>query len=201
MNFGSRLMARGAVGADVAALQFLLAWHGFPSGTIDGVFKDHVSAAVIAFQQWRQLPMTGVAGPKTLSALRSEPPLSPLALAWPLPLAVADRFGPRHQRFHTGIDIPATTGTPVSAAAAGQVVAAGWAAGGWGYRVRISHASGLETISAHLSRVEVRVGQRVVVGQIVGRVGATGDARGPHLHFEARLRGAAIDPLLRWRRS
>jgi murein DD-endopeptidase MepM/ murein hydrolase activator NlpD len=75
------------------------------------------------------------------------------------------------------------------------VIFAGWAAGGWGKLVTLAHASGVRTMYAHLSRVAVRVGQRVVAGQRVGRVGASGHASGPHLHFEVRLGGAAVDPL------
>ena len=59
----------------------------------------------------------------------------------------------------------------------------------------IAHRDGVRTMYAHLSRVDVRVGQRVRTGARVGLVGATGDATGPHLHFEVRLRGAAVDPL------
>jgi murein DD-endopeptidase MepM/ murein hydrolase activator NlpD len=75
------------------------------------------------------------------------------------------------------------------------VTFAGWSAGGWGYLVAIAHSNGVRTLYAHLSRVSVRVGQRVAAGQRVGRVGASGYATGPHLHFEVRLRGAAVDPL------
>jgi murein DD-endopeptidase MepM/ murein hydrolase activator NlpD len=59
----------------------------------------------------------------------------------------------------------------------------------------VAHRSGVRTIYAHLSRALVSLGQRVATGEAVGRVGATGDATGPHLHFEVRLRGAAVDPL------
>jgi murein DD-endopeptidase MepM/ murein hydrolase activator NlpD len=108
---------------------------------------------------------------------------------------VTDGFGPRGTRFHTGIDIPAPTGTGVVAAAPGRVAFAGWLAGGWGLLVAVAHRDGTRTLYAHLSRVEVRVGERVQAGWQLGRVGATGDATGPHLHFEVRVRGAAVDPL------
>ena len=97
--------------------------------------------------------------------------------------------------FHSGIDLIAPAGAPVAAAASGRVVWAGYRAGGWGLLVTIAHPNGVRTMYAHLSRVGVRVGERVGVGAPVGRVGATGDATGPHLHFEVRLRGAAVDPL------
>jgi murein DD-endopeptidase MepM/ murein hydrolase activator NlpD len=67
--------------------------------------------------------------------------------------------------------------------------------GGWGNLVTIANASGVRTMYAHLSRISVGVGQRVATGAQVGLVGATGDATGPHLHFEIRVRGAAVDPL------
>jgi murein DD-endopeptidase MepM/ murein hydrolase activator NlpD len=75
------------------------------------------------------------------------------------------------------------------------VAYAGWLPGGWGLLVAVAHRDGTRTLYAHLSRVEVRVGERVQAGWQVGRVGATGHASGPHLHFEVRVRGAAVDPL------
>ena len=191
---GSRPLTRGASGWDVAALQFLLAWHGFPSATFDGGLGAHTERAVRRFQRWAGLPADGVAGPGTIAALRKPLPRCPIALAWPVAGPVGDGFGPRGNRFHAGIDIVAGTGTPVRAAAAGRVVFAAPAGGGWGKLVVVAHSDGVETMYAHLSRIEVRTGQSVGAGTRVGRVGATGDAHGPHLHFEVRLRGAAVDP-------
>jgi murein DD-endopeptidase MepM/ murein hydrolase activator NlpD len=108
---------------------------------------------------------------------------------------MGDPFGPRADRFHSGIDIPAATGTPVRAAGNGEVVYAGWRDGGWGNEITIAHGHAVHAMYAHLSTVSVAVGQHVRAGDIIGLVGATGDATGPHLHFELRLRGAAIDPL------
>jgi murein DD-endopeptidase MepM/ murein hydrolase activator NlpD len=71
---------------------------------------------------------------------------------------------------------------------------AGPLAGGWGKLVVVAHADGVRTLYAHLSSIAVRVGARVGTGDRLGAVGATGDATGPHLHFEVRLRGAAVDP-------
>jgi peptidoglycan hydrolase-like protein with peptidoglycan-binding domain len=192
---GSRILSIRKEGWDVAELQFLLAWHGFPSGTFDGAFGPRTEAALRRFQRWSHLKVDGRAGPATLGALAAPPAVSPLRLAWPLQAPVGDRFGPRGTRFHTGIDLPAPTGTPVGAAGAGRIVWAAWAAGGWGYLVTIAHGYGLRSMYAHLSSIAVRVGQDVVAGATVGRVGATGDATGPHLHFELRVRGASIDPL------
>jgi peptidoglycan hydrolase-like protein with peptidoglycan-binding domain len=194
-RLGTRLLTAGAVGWDVSALQFLLAWHGFPLGVFDGRFGLHTEAAVRRFQRWAGLPVDGAAGRATLAALRSPPPVSPILLSWPLDLAVSDHFGPRGTRFHAGIDFPAPRRTPVLAAGAGRVSWAGRRGGGWGLLVTVAHGHGVRTMYAHLSRIDVRLGQRVEAGTRVGRVGATGNASGPHLHFEVRLRGAAIDPL------
>jgi murein DD-endopeptidase MepM/ murein hydrolase activator NlpD len=195
-TLGSRSLRRGLIGWDVAALQFQLAAHGFPSGIFDGIFGPHVDAALRRFQEWAGLHVDGVAGPATLGALTADPPTAPLALASPVAdRPVGDLFGPRGDRFHSGIDFPAPAGTPVYAARGGQVVYAGWRAGGWGFLVTIAHGSGERTMYAHLSRIDVRVGVWVAQGVRVGAVGATGDANGPHLHFEVRVRGAAVDPL------
>lgn len=193
--FGTRILRKGATGWDVAALQFLLAWHGFPSATFDGGLGDHTDRALRSFQRWAGLPVTGVARAGTYAALRKPPAACPLPLAWPLEAAIGDGFAPRGDRFHAGIDLLGSQGTPVHAAASGRVVLAGYAAGGWGRLVVIVHTNGVRTMYAHLSKVTVRPGQSVLIGSVVGRVGATGDASGPHLHFEVRLRGAAVDPL------
>ena len=192
---GSRILEHRAVGWDVASLQFLLAWHGFPSGVFDGVLGDRTATALRRFQAWAGLPPDGRAGTATLTALRAPPAVSPITLAWPLRAEVGDRFGPRGRRFHSGIDLPAPPRTPVAAAGAGCVVWAGWHRGGWGKLVTIAHGRGVRSMYAHLSRVDVRVGECIAAGFWVGRVGSTGHSTGPHLHFELRLRGAAIDPL------
>jgi murein DD-endopeptidase MepM/ murein hydrolase activator NlpD len=194
-TLGSRPLTRGMSGWDVAALQFLLAWHGFPSGALDGTLGVETETAVLRFEQWAGLAADRVAGPAVLAALRTPLARSPISLAWPLLLPMGDPFGPRADRFHSGIDIPAATGTPVHAAGGGEVVYAGWRDGGWGNEVTIAHGHGVRAMYAHLSTVSVAVGQHVRAGDTIGLVGATGDAIGPHLHFELRLRGAAIDPL------
>lgn len=191
---GSRPLTRGASGWDVAALQFLLAWHGFPSATFDGGLGERTERALHRFQHWAGLYADGVAGPSTYAALRRAPASCPLALAWPVTGPIGDPFGPRGNRFHAGIDIVADSGTPVAAAAGGHVTYAGWLAGGWGNLVVVAHADGVRTMYAHLSSIAVRVGERVGTGASLGGVGATGDATGPHLHFEVRLRSAAVDP-------
>ena len=191
---GSRPLTRGAAGWDVAALQFLLAWHGFPSATIDGGLGEHTERALRHFQRWAGVKPDGVAGDSTYAALRAAPQSCPITLAWPIAAPVGDRFGPRGNRFHAGIDLVAPQGTPIAAAAAGRVVFAGFAAGGWGNLVIVTHADGVKTMYAHLSTITVHRKESVTVGSRLGTVGATGDATGPHLHFEVRVRGAAVDP-------
>jgi murein DD-endopeptidase MepM/ murein hydrolase activator NlpD len=194
-ELGSRTLGPGMVGGDVVQLQFLLAWHGFPSGTFDGGFGGHVEAALLRFERWAGLPPDGVAGPATVEALRQPVPHCPIALAWPLQAKVGDPFGPRGAGFHPGIDLPAPFGTPVRSAAVGMVTFAGPTVGGYGNLVVVKGSGGVAEMYAHLSRILVARGQAVTVGSLVGLVGASGETTGPHLHFEVRIRGAAVDPL------
>jgi peptidoglycan hydrolase-like protein with peptidoglycan-binding domain len=192
---GKRIMRRDKRGWDVAQLQFELAWHGFPSGPFDGIFGPRVERALRRYQEWAGLEPDGLAGPATLGALTAPPPRPTLPLAWPLQAPLTSPFGPRGDGFHPGIDLAAPTGTPVYAARSGEVVWAG-PFDGYGYLVTIAHGEGERSMYAHLSRIDVSVGVRVGQGVRVGAVGATGEATGPHLHFEVRVRGASVDPLL-----
>jgi peptidoglycan hydrolase-like protein with peptidoglycan-binding domain len=194
-SLGSRPLRTGHAGWDVAALQFRLAWHGFPSGPFDGGFGPRTETALRRFQRWAGLAADGLAGPGTLAALRRARPRSPIAVGWPIRAPLGDRFGPRGNRFHTGLDFPARYGARVRAARGGRVRRAGWDNGGYGYVVVVRHGASVRTMYAHLSVVGVRRGERVVAGEVIGRVGSTGISTGPHLHFEVRVRGAAVDPL------
>ena len=193
-RLGARQLRSGNSGFDVAALQFLLAWHGFPSATIDGGFGSRTEAALIRFQRYAGLRRDGVAGPATIGLLRRAPRRSPLALGRPVTASIGDGFGPRDNRFHPGLDFPAAAGTAVHAARSGRVTWAGWWPGGLGNLVSVANGHGVRTLYGHLSSISVRRGQRVGFGAFLGRVGSTGLSTGPHLHFELRLRGAAIDP-------
>lgn len=122
-------------------------------------------------------------------------------LASPLPFSritsgFAQRFHPilQNWRAHNGVDYSAPTGTPVRTVGDGIVEFAG-RQNGYGNVVQILHANGRSTLYAHLSRIDVRAGQRVEQGQSLGAVGATGWATGPHLHFEFRVHGQVQDPL------
>ena len=97
-------------------------------------------------------------------------------------------------RPHLGVDYGAPSGSPVVSVASGVVVSAGWSGEG-GRMVHLRHASGYETFYMHLSSMAVRAGQRVGQGDLIGRVGMTGLATGPHLDYRVKLRGAAINPL------
>lgn len=95
--------------------------------------------------------------------------------------------------FHEGVDLAANYGETVRAAAAGTVVAAGWD-GGYGMKVDINHGNGYHTWYAHLSRMDVHVGERVYKGETIAAVGATGFATGPHLHYQVMHDGQPVDP-------
>jgi murein DD-endopeptidase MepM/ murein hydrolase activator NlpD len=192
---GARILHAGARGWDVSALQFSLAWHGFPSGPLDGLLGPRTDSALRRFQAWAGLVADGSAGPATLVKLRAAPPRSPIGLAQPVDAPLGDGFGPRGDRFHAGVDYLAHLGSRVAAAASGRVSFAGATESGWGKMVTVRHCAGIRTLYAHLSRISVRLGQRVVAGNLLGRVGMTGRATGPHLHFEVLVRGAAVDPL------
>ncbi|WP_008564508.1 M23 family metallopeptidase [Bradyrhizobium sp. CCGE-LA001] len=108
-------------------------------------------------------------------------------------------FGVRSDPFlgrpamHTGLDFRAATGDPVRVTAYGKVVSAGWS-GGYGRLVEVDHGNGLSTRYGHLSEINVKVGEVVKIGQVIGLVGSTGRSTGPHLHYETRIEGEAVDP-------
>jgi len=97
-------------------------------------------------------------------------------------------------RAHLGVDLAAQEGTPVMAASDGVVTSAGWA-GDYGNAIRLRHASGVETLYGHLSRIGVRAGQRVKQGEPIGAVGMTGLATGPHLDYRMTRNGAFVNPM------
>lgn len=108
-------------------------------------------------------------------------------------------FGVRSDPFlgrpamHTGLDFRAATGDPVRATANGKVASSGWM-GGYGRMVEIDHGNGLSTRYGHMSEISVKVGEQIKIGQVIGAVGSTGRSTGPHLHYETRIDGDAVDP-------
>lgn len=122
------------------------------------------------------------------------------SLLWPVPGRISSPFGPRSHPvtggpdFHEGIDIAVPVGTPVKAAAGGEVVKAGWM-DGYGYGVVIEHMDGVQTLYGHNSRVLVEPGQRVRRGEIIAYSGSTGLSTGPHVDFRVKVRGEYQNPL------
>ena len=106
----------------------------------------------------------------------------------------SDPFDSGHAEFHPGIDFKGRRGDMAKCTANGRVVSAGWN-GGYGKCVRVAHANGYETLYGHLSRITVKVGQMVAVGDKVGEVGSTGHSTGTHLHYEVRKDGKPINPV------
>ena len=97
-------------------------------------------------------------------------------------------------RFHAGLDIGASWGSPIVAAGDGRVVAAGWA-GGYGREVQIAHGGGLVSLYGHMSQIAAEPGSFVHQGQVIGYVGSSGLSTGPHVHFEVRMGGTPVNPL------
>lgn len=135
----------------------------------------------------------------TLAALRSALPTLPLHPPVSGELQATSSFGYRTDPFlgrpalHSGVDLREEYGAPVRAAAAGTVTAAG-PSGGYGDMVEIHHGGGLATRYGHLSAIDVAPGQQLAPGDLVGRVGSSGRSTGPHLHYEVRVDGEAVDP-------
>jgi murein DD-endopeptidase MepM/ murein hydrolase activator NlpD len=129
---------------------------------------------------------------------------APGAFSWPVSGPITSPFGMRmhpvtHEfKMHTGIDIGAPTGATITAPADGRVIYAGWE-GGYGNTIIIFHGGATSTLYGHCSQIFVGVNQDVVRGQAIGAVGMTGDATGPHLHFEIRENGVPVDPTTRLR--
>jgi len=114
--------------------------------------------------------------------------------AWPTSGRITSKFGPRWGAFHAGIDLGVRTGTNVKAARAGTVTFSG-SAGGYGLLIRVSHGNGYETRYAHNSKLLVKAGDKVNAGQVIALSGNTGNSTGPHLHFEIRRSGIALNPV------
>lgn len=113
---------------------------------------------------------------------------------WPCDGVVVSGFGLRWGRMHEGVDIGCAYGTPNRVAASGTVIYSGWH-GGYGNLIVVDHGNGLSTAYAHASSLLVGIGQSVSQGDTVSLVGSTGNSSGPHLHFEVRVNGQAVDPL------
>jgi len=117
--------------------------------------------------------------------------------SWPLKgqKRISSGFGMRWNKHHNGIDIPSPEGTPIRSAREGRVTFSGYHFGGYGNLTIISHVDGSKTYYAHAKKNYYRVGKLVKRGKIIAVVGSTGNSTGPHLHFEIRKKGIAINPL------
>jgi murein DD-endopeptidase MepM/ murein hydrolase activator NlpD len=152
------------------------------------------SASLAAQIQAAQAAQAAASSPSSTPGVSSTSGVSSAGLVWPVSGAVTSGYGWRWGRMHEGIDIAVGTGTPVVAAAAGTVIQAGWL-GGYGNLIVVDHGNGLATAYAHNSSLAVAVGQAVGQGQVLAYSGSTGHSSGPHVHFEVRVNGAAVDPL------
>ena len=129
-----------------------------------------------------------------------QPQSTSSGMMMPVAGSITSYFGYRYHpilhftRFHAGLDIGASWGSPIVAAADGQVAAAGWA-GGYGREVRIVHGDGLMTLYGHMSEIVAQPGSYVRAGQLIGYVGSSGLSTGPHLHFEVRQNGTPVNPM------
>lgn len=134
------------------------------------------------------------------AASAGQPQQVSAGMTWPVNGHVTSYFGYRYHpilhftRFHAGLDIGASWGSPIIAAADGQVVTAGWT-GGYGRAVQIAHGGGISTVYGHMSQVVAAPGSFVRAGQLIGYVGSSGLSTGPHLHYEVRRNGTPVNPL------
>lgn len=125
--------------------------------------------------------------------------VSSLPLRWPVRGRVNSEYGKRTSPWggaaehHSGLDISTPLGTPVMCPASGKVLLAG-GGGDYGRHVVVEHGNGVRSLYGHLSKVEVRAGQRVEKGQLLGLTGSTGRSTGPHLHYELRVAGKSVNP-------
>jgi murein DD-endopeptidase MepM/ murein hydrolase activator NlpD len=160
---------------------------------LNGLRNDRLQVG----QSLRVVPGSDL-GVARAAAAAPRPEGAAVGMVWPLVGEITSRFGYRRLRIagtnmHYGLDIDGNTGDPIRSATAGTVTFAGWR-GGFGQLVIITHGS-TEYFYAHASALLVSEGQSVEPGQVIARVGATGNVTGPHLHFEIRVDGVAVDPL------
>jgi murein DD-endopeptidase MepM/ murein hydrolase activator NlpD len=184
-RYGTRVLRRGLVGLDVAGLQFELRYHGFPNPG-SGAFGAQTLVALMRFQRFASLPVDGVAGRATFVALDKPPPATPKLRS---PLSVVEHA----KRVGNAVELSCPYATAVAAVLPGTVLFAANRAHGYGYTVITRDARGLEVLYAHLARIDLRKGQRVVPGALVGLAGWTGKKQATtSLRLELRLRGAEL---------
>ena len=188
-------MANSAASADITAP--LRAAEAARNGTTATAADDEFHKL---FASWKALD-TGVSIASAAPAQRSSSGVSiPSLIPVSSNRVMSSGFGMRvhpvlgGMRAHKGIDLPATTGTPIHASADGVVGKADWF-GGYGLFVELEHGGSMETRYGHMSRIAVAEGQRVRKGDVIGYVGSTGRSTGAHLHYEVRIGGEAVNPI------
>jgi murein DD-endopeptidase MepM/ murein hydrolase activator NlpD len=181
--------ARAEVQAEIATEERVLKQVQAEKAKADQRIKEltRESQSITAFLQQKQLGQGSVVSGKGFLSLPLKSAVITSNYGWRTHPVFGD------QRLHAGIDLKAATGTPVLATAAGVVVWAGTQSG-YGNVVIIDHGNSLATLYAHLSRIDVALGQQVGAGRVIALSGATGYATGPHLHFEVRVKGSPVDP-------
>ena len=187
---------RGVVARLVASRDALVAARREKSAALSSIRDDREStlAEIQALEQQSAALAARIRESQQQSGPTIVPPSGGGVLGWPVSGPVTSTFGMRWGRMHEGVDIAVPEGTPVRAAAAGKVIYAGWM-GGYGNLVVVDHGNGLSTAYAHNSSLGVAVGQVVAAGEVVSYSGNTGNSTGPHVHFEVRVNGSAVDPL------
>ena len=139
-----------------------------------------------------QAAQASAASSSSATPMTSAPSAS--GFVWPVQGILTSYYGWRWGRMHEGIDIAVGNGTPVVSSASGTVIVAGWM-GGYGNLVVVDHGNGIATAYGHNTSVAVGIGQSVAQGQVIAYSGNTGNSTGPHVHFEVRVNGGAVDPL------
>lgn len=190
-----------AVAAYNTGPQAVIRYNGVPPYPETRRFVAAVLGRPVAATPLQVASASGSAGDqrqlrRAVQGPESGPSLGSLAsgFRWPVQGMVISGFGWRGHHHHDGIDISGDPGTPIQAAKAGRVTFAGWYYG-YGLMVTINHGGGQETRYGHASTLLVRPDQVVEAGQIIARVGCTGSCTAPHVHFEIRIDGQAINPL------
>ncbi len=187
-------MANSAASADIAAP--LRAAEAARNGTTAPAADDEFHKLFASWKALENSTPIAAAPARRASSGVSIPSLIPVSSS----RAMSSGFGMRvhpvlgGMRSHKGIDLPATTGTPIHASADGVVGKADWF-GGYGLFVELQHGGSMETRYGHMSRIAVAEGQRVRKGDVIGYVGSTGRSTGAHLHYEVRIAGEAVNPV------
>jgi peptidoglycan hydrolase-like protein with peptidoglycan-binding domain len=188
-RYGTRVLKAGMVGLDVAGLQFELDYHGFPT-VQNGNFSVRTQLAVRWFQRFTGIPADGVVGTTTYAALAKVPPAVPKLRA---PLTLVQRA----IRVRDAVELVCPYASAVAAGLSGTVIFAGTRSRGYGYTVVTRAENGIEVLYAHLARIDVQVGQRVIPGAMIGLAGWTGKKQPEtSLRLELRLRGARLNSYL-----